>query len=211
MADIKEIQKQILESDDFVLEQVKKIHYGYGLKSVIRYMVDREEEIATESVAEHVYGMFLLAEYFLPLEDPEKKLNWAKIQKMIMYHDFDEIETGDVVSYLKTDEQREHEAEMMKSVVTKLPDHLQESFAQITEEYESQSTPEAKITKAIDRIEPAFQLFSENGKRVLQYQKTTLEQGRSTKVEYVRPFKYLSRFHEVIEKTMVKEGFFYQT
>jgi 5'-deoxynucleotidase YfbR-like HD superfamily hydrolase len=206
---ISAIQDRIQSSDEFVLAETKKIQYGYGLKQTIRYMIERDEVIASESVAEHVYGMFLLADYFLPLEDAEKQWDWHRVRQMILYHDFDEIETGDVVSYLKTDAQRAEEAEMMKRVIEKMPTHMQANFASVTSEYEAQATVEARFTKAIDRIEPAFQLFNANGKQVLQYQKTTLEQGRSTKVAYVKPFPYIKRFHQVIEKEMVKLGFFY--
>lgn len=210
MTNISDIQKQILESDDFVLSETKKIQYGYGLKEVIRYMVDREEEITTESVAEHVYALHLLADYFMPLEDTGKELDQIKVHTMIQYHDIDEIETGDILGYLKTDEQRAEEAKTAERVIQKLPEHMQAEILVLNKEYNAQETAESKFVKALDRIEPLFQVFTENGKKVMHLQKTTSEQSRGLKENYLKPYPYLYRFYRVIEETMEKEGFFHK-
>ena len=211
MSDISSIQKQIQESDDFVLSETKKIQYAYGLKHETRYIVDRKEELATESVAEHVYALHILADYFLPIDDSEKKLDWVKIHNMVQYHDIDEIETGDKIGYLKTDAERAAEGEAMHRVISQLPSHMQEQLQSDLEEYEELKTPEAKFTKALDRIEPLFQLYNENGKKILHLQETTAEQSRVPKEQIIKPFPYMFRFYEVLEETMEKEGFFHET
>lgn len=209
MTKISDIQKQILESDNFVLSETKKIQYTYGLKHETRYIVDRNEEVDSESVAEHVYGLHVLADYFLPIEDTEHTMDWMKVHQMVQYHDIDEIETGDKIGYLKTDEDRAKEAQAAKRVIQNFPSHLQQNLETTLEEYEAQESKEAIFTKAIDRIEPLFQLYNQNGKKILEIQQTTKEQSISLKDSFIRPFPYMYRFFEVIETTMEKEGFFH--
>ena len=48
-----------------ILEDTAKLQYLFGLKKVIRYNQGRAETDSTESVAEHVYGMHILAQYYL--------------------------------------------------------------------------------------------------------------------------------------------------
>lgn len=207
--EITDLKKKILESDEFVIEETKRIQYAYELKQVIRYAVDRKEEVQSESVAEHVYALHLLADYFLPLEDAEHELDWAKIHDMLQYHDIDEIETGDTIGYLKTDEQRAQEAEAVKRVILNFPQHLQSKIRLVIEEYEQQETKEAQLAKALDRIEPMFQQYSENGKKVMDIQKTTREQATRIKKPYLEPFPFMYRFFEVVEEDMEKKGFFH--
>ncbi len=209
MSTLETVQKRILDSDEFVLEETRKIQYAYGLKHVTRYIVDRNERILTESVAEHVYALHLLADYFLPLEDPEQKLDWQKVHDMLQYHDIDEIETGDVIGYLKTPEQKAEEAKAMIRVIGRFPEHMQSRIRDIVTEYDELETDEAKFTKALDRIEPLFQIYSKNGKQILEIQKTTREQSWNHKEPYIKTFPYLYRFLCVIEKTMEKEGYFH--
>ena len=110
------IREQILTSEDFVLSELRRIQYTYTLKHVIRYGIDRTEEYETESVAEHIYGLHVLADYFLPLEDLDSVMNQRRVHDLIQYHDIDEIETGDIVSYLKTDKDREEGKQALTTV-----------------------------------------------------------------------------------------------
>jgi len=208
LMNITETIENIIKSDEFVLSETKKIQYGYGLKRVIRYIVERNEEIATESVAEHVYALHLLADYFLPLEDQNHTMDWTKVHDMLQYHDIDEIETGDIIGYLKTDADREAEETAAEKVLASFPAHLQPKVHAINEEYNAQQSPEAKFAKALDRIEPVFQIYNDNGKKIMHLQKTTKEQAHHHKAPYVSDYPCLKRFFEVIEATMDKEGFY---
>lgn len=211
MKKIQETQNKIVTSDKFVLSETAKIQYSYGLKHVIRYVVEREEEIGTESVAEHVYALHLLADYFLPLEDSEQKMDWSKIHDMLQYHDIDEIETGDIIGYLKTESQKAEEAKAMERVILRFPEHLQGKIQKVIREYDEQITSEAKFAKALDRIEPLFQIFNQNGKKILKLQNTTRKQSWEHKEPYLKSYKYLFRFLTVIEETMENEGYFSQS
>lgn len=205
---ISEIREKILNDEQFVLDETKKLQTLYGLKSVIRYHQTRNEPIQTESVAEHVYGMQMLATYFLELEDESSSWDKEKIRNMIQLHDIDEIETGDIIGYLKTEEQVLNEHKAQERIIAKLPSHMQAIARTLLDEYDNQETQEARFTKAIDKIEPVFHLLNENGKRICRMHNQTHEQHRSIKDKYVSFFPYIKRFNEVTAKTMVDQGFF---
>ena len=193
-----------------ILEDVKKLQYLYGLKKVIRYDQDRTETDSTESVAEHVYGMHILAQYFLPFEDQKGDLDKARIYEMITLHDIDEIETGDVLGYTKTPEIRAMELNSMKLTIEKSPIHMQEAMKALAEEYEGRETIEAKFAKAIDKIEPLVQIFNEEGRRIMQKNKTTAEQSLRIKAPYVGEFPFIKLFSEVIHRELIDGGYYWR-
>lgn len=205
---IEETREKILTDDDFVLSETKKIQYLYGLKTEIRYAYVRKEEVHTESVAEHVYGMHILANYFLPLEDSEHHLDWKKIYEMITFHDIDEVETGDMIGYLKTDAIRASEAAAAMRVIDRSPEVIKHNIKAALEEYEALETAEALFVKAIDRCEPIFHLYNAAGRKILERNQTTREQSEGLKRPYVQNLPYLKRFFEVTGAAMEKEGFY---
>lgn len=52
----------------------------------------------SESDAEHVYSMLMLA-YFIIEKEKIKDLDTLKVFKMIMFHDLGEIEIGDITPF----------------------------------------------------------------------------------------------------------------
>lgn len=205
---LQEVREQILSSEDFVLSELRRIQYTYTLKHVIRYGIDRTEEYETESVAEHIYGLHVLADYFLPLEDVESTMNLRRVHDLIQYHDIDEIETGDIVSYLKTDKDREEGKQALSTVFERFPSHLQSFIRDLLAEYEAQETPEARFVKALDKMEPTFHSYTEAGKSIFQKNGQTIEQHLRIKEPYVKTYPILRRFHEVTTVHMEKDGYF---
>ena len=194
---------------EYIRNDVAKLQYLYGLKKVIRYDLSRHEEDSTESVAEHVYGMQLLAQYFLPLENPEGNWDKTRIYEMITLHDIDEIETGDVLGYTKTAETRALELESMKITIGKSPAHLQAHMHTRVEEYETRETIEAKFAKAIDKIEPLVQIFNEEGRAILQRNKTTAEQSLRIKTPYIQDFPFIKKFAETVHHALLEGGYYW--
>lgn len=189
-----------------ILDEVAKLQYFYGLKLEIRYAQDRGD--VTESVAEHIYGMHVLAPYFLELEDPSCSWDRTRIFEMITWHDMDELETGDILGYMKTDADRQREVVAMQNVIEKAPTLIREHILAITAEYEAQKTDESRFVKALDKIEPLFHLYNESGKQLLLRNKTTLQDSRKIKDSYVATFPHMKLFNEVINTTMDQEGYF---
>ncbi len=194
---------------EFIISEVKKIQYLYGLKKEIRYARERIQDDLTESVAEHVYGMHICALYFLPLENPDQTWDLRRIYEIISLHDIDEIETGDVLGYLKTDDMRAAEAQSMRLVLAKSPEHMQKQMDSLIDEYEAQETPESRFVKAIDKFEPIVHLYNELGKRILNMNKTTAEQSLNIKLPYMKDFPVIRHFTVIMQEVMVAERFFH--
>lgn len=194
---------------DHILSEVRKLQYLYGLKREIRYGQSRPVDDNTESVAEHLYGMHLLAHYFLPLENPAGDWSKERIFTMITVHDLDEIETGDTVGYLKTPEMYASERDSAERVLTSAPAHLQDHFRVHLDEYETQTTLEARFVKALDRFEPLVQIYSDFGRRVVNHLTTKASDSERIKEPYLKPFPTMYTYYRTIHEAMIEEGFFH--
>ncbi len=195
---------------EVIMEDLKRLQYLYGLKREVRYAQTRTQEDSTESVAEHVYGMHICALYFLHLENPEGNWDKTRIYEMMTLHDIDEIETGDILGYLKNDAMKAAEVDAMRIVLEKAPNNMREQMTGLINEYSARETPEAKFAKAIDKIEPMVHCYNEKGKAIFLKNKTTEKDSRSMKEPYFDDFPYITAFSEAIHSAMVNEGFFYK-
>jgi len=205
---ISEIKNKIIQEDiAFVLSEHKKLHSLYALKKEIRYERVRDTSFLTESVAEHVYGMHCLCDYFFSLDERLASADVAKIHTMIQYHDIDEVKTGDIPNYLK-DVDPNSEFTAAKEVILGLPEVMQETIATAMAEYHAQETIEAKFVKALDKVEPAFQCYDEEMKPVLQVNKISLAKGMKGKPKYLAEFPVIEHFNNVIGSQMELEGYF---
>jgi len=83
---------------------------------------------------------------------------------MMLLHDVEEIITGDIIRGDKEkqnkDEVYKRELDAFKSVISSLPDNLQEKYIALWKEYAECKTPEALLAKSIDRIEMVIQAMS---------------------------------------------------
>jgi|AntRauTorckE6833_2_1112554.scaffolds.fasta_scaffold00663_15 5'-deoxynucleotidase YfbR-like HD superfamily hydrolase len=205
---ISDIQHQILTSDTFVLEEAAKIRALYGLRDVIRYDRTREEDIYTQSVAEHTFNMQAVAQYFLALEDTSTQLDAQKIFRMITWHDIGEIESGDVLGFLKTAQDKANDAAGNKKVIAQAPAVLQPEMQTLIVEYEAQKTLEAKFVKAIDKVEVIFEICDENYRKIFKINGTTTQHYEKTKSPYVLEYPYMRRFVDVIAHSLTEQGYF---
>jgi 5'-deoxynucleotidase YfbR-like HD superfamily hydrolase len=187
---------------------VEGLKYLFRLKREIRYAQKREVSDYTESVAEHVYGMQLVAQFFITKIEEAKSVNSARVYELITIHDLDEIETGDILGYLKTPAIRMHEAEMAKKVITRAPLSLQSKFTNLIDEYNKQETLEARFVKAVDRFEPLIHLFEERGKKILHVNNTTIAQSKLVKDKYIKVFPIMYDYYVHIHERMIAEGYF---
>jgi 5'-deoxynucleotidase YfbR-like HD superfamily hydrolase len=153
--------------------------------------------------------MFVLCDYFLSLEDKEGCLRRDIISTMITFHDIDEIETGDVLGYLKTDAERDAEAAAMRRVIASVPENLKLVLLNAINEYEQQISREAKFVKALDKLEPIVHLYNEKGKRTIHTNKTTVENSYGIKIPYVTEFPYMLQFLVVTHDHLKQQGFFF--
>lgn len=107
-----------------------------------------------ESVAEHSWRITLMA-YFVSDEFPESDL--LKIMKMCLIHDLGEAFTGDIPAFEKTDKDSEKEAYVLGEWVKTLPEPFNKEMSELYQEMEEQQTLEARIYKALDKLEALIQ------------------------------------------------------
>ena len=159
------VKRELLAaSDDELIQEIRRLQYLFRHQEIIRQGLARVEPFQTQSVSEHIYNMLVLAEYFLPLEDPDAKLDQLKIHQMILWHDIGEIEAGDIPVYEKNDTQTEIESRMVETAAAKTPLSLAGSIVDTVRQYEKRESTEAQFVYALDKCEPVFELFNEKGK-----------------------------------------------
>ena len=107
-----------------------------------------------ESVAEHSWMMTLMA-FFMKDEFPEADMD--KIIRMCIIHDLGECFTGDIPTFLKTEEHENTEENLLNEWVESLPEPARNEMKDLYQEMEERQTIEAKIYKAIDSLEALIQ------------------------------------------------------
>lgn len=107
-----------------------------------------------ESVAEHSFMLAVMA-YLVKDEFPEADMD--KVIRMCLIHDFGEAVTGDIPAFEKTPKDEGVEKEAIQSLLGKLPEKQREEMAGLFREMEEMRTPEARICKALDKMEAVLQ------------------------------------------------------
>lgn len=111
-------------------------------------------ECRCESVADHSYGTAMLC---LLLLDQQPDLDSEKILKLALLHDLGECYVGDLTPFDHTDpaDKKAMETEAVKKVLGKLSAGVE--LIELWQEYESQSSAEARFVRQVDRFEMAMQ------------------------------------------------------
>ena len=107
-----------------------------------------------ESVAEHSWRIALMAMLIAP-EFPEADMN--KVIRMCLIHDLGEAFTGDIPTFYKTVADTEKEDAIFERWVQTLPPETKGEFSALLTEMNALETVEAKIYKALDKMEAVIQ------------------------------------------------------
>ena len=107
-----------------------------------------------ESVAEHSWRIALMAMLIAP-EFPQADMN--RVIRMCLIHDLGEAFTGDIPTFDKTDADAAREEALFAGWVQTLPRENREEFTALLAEMNALETPEAKICKALDKMEAVVQ------------------------------------------------------
>ena len=107
-----------------------------------------------ESVAEHSWRIALMAMLIAP-EFPEADMD--KVIRMCLIHDLGEAFTGDIPTFDKTAADTEKEDALFDRWVRTLPWETKQEFSALLAEMNALETPEAKIYKALDKMEAVIQ------------------------------------------------------
>ena len=133
-------------------EYLEILHVAERLKDTPRHCTTTKGR--TESVAEHSWRMSLMAS-LLRHEFPD--LDMDKVVNMCLIHDLGECFTGDIPTFVKTDADRAAEDALLDQWVKTLPDELSADIAALYDEMNAQETAEAKVYKALDKLEALIQ------------------------------------------------------
>ena len=133
-------------------EFLEILHVAERLKDTPRHCTTSKGR--TESVAEHSWRISLMA--FL-LKNEFADLDMDRVISMCLIHDLGECFTGDIPTFIKTDDNRRTEDSLLNQWVAALPSGVSDEMAALYDEMNAQKTPEAKVYKALDKLEALIQ------------------------------------------------------
>ncbi len=107
-----------------------------------------------ESVAEHCWRTALFA-MLIEDEFPEADIN--KVIKMCLIHDMGEAFTGDIPVFEKRDKDEDVESRVLSEWLKTLPCTIREEWELLYQEMEALESLEARIYKALDKLEALIQ------------------------------------------------------
>lgn len=107
-----------------------------------------------ESVAEHSWRLALMA-YLLKDEFPG--IDISRVIVMGLLHDLGEAVTGDIPAFEKTKKDEAVELDAIGTLLAKLPEPQRSDFSALFAEMEARETTEAKLYKALDKLEALIQ------------------------------------------------------
>ena len=149
---------------DKVIRFIKEIE---NLKSVTRTAWTKTGR--RESTAEHSWRLAML---LMVLREDFKDLDIDKAIKMSLVHDLGELYDGDISAKLQNDNDNKAEMEekAMRRMLTILTENLPENIYDLWKEYNECSTKEAKLVKAMDKLETIVQHNQGNNPEDFDYE-----------------------------------------
>lgn len=133
-------------------EYLEILHVAEKLKDTPRHCTTSQGR--TESVAEHSWRVSLMA-FLLRREFPDVDMD--RVVDMCLIHDLGECFTGDIPTFVKTDSDRSVEDSLLDQWVSSLPEEVASDLKSLYAEMDAQETKEAKIYKAMDKLEALIQ------------------------------------------------------
>lgn len=109
-----------------------------------------------ESTAEHSWRLAMLAG-LMAGEFPD--LDRDKVLMLCLIHDLGELYEGDISAVLEPDQSQKYEVEhrAVTRLFSMLPTELEKKYLDLWEEYETVSSKEARLVKALDKAETIIQ------------------------------------------------------
>lgn len=122
------------------------------LKSVPRHCVTADGVV--ENVVAHSWRTAVMA-YLM--KDELEDIDTDKVIRMCLLHDIGEAVTGDIPTFEKTEEHEEVEKQAVDELLKSLPGPLYQEITALFEEMDAQETKEARVYKALDKLEAVIQ------------------------------------------------------
>ena len=128
------------------------MHVAERLKQIERHSWSSSGR--RESVAEHSWRIALMAAF---MRDEFSDVDMDRVIEMCLIHDLGECFTGDIPSFLKTEADERQEESLLDEWVRSLPEPYAVRLHGLFAEMEALQTKEAKIYKALDKMEAVLQ------------------------------------------------------
>lgn len=139
-----------------------------------------------ETVAAHSWRLALLSMLVAP-QFPE--LDMDKVLRMCVLHDIGEAVTGDIPAFLKTETHEQGELDAVSGLLARLDEPLKAAWGALFAEMEARESREARLYKALDRLEAVIQ---HNEADLSTWLPLEYDLQRTYGQEDVKPFPYLS-------------------
>ena len=120
------------------------------LKTTPRHCWTQEDR--RESVADHSWRIALMA-MLLSGEEEFRGLDMNRVIRMCLIHDLGESFTGDIPAFKKTEEDAGTEDSLFDRWVASFPEAQKKEWQALLAEMERLETKEAKLYKALDKLE----------------------------------------------------------
>ena len=180
-----------------VRDYLNILHVAEKLKDTPRHCTTSEGR--TESVAEHSWRISLMA--FL-LRSEFSEADTDKIIKMCLIHDLGECFTGDIPTFIKTDNDRDVEDSLLNQWLRSLPEEISKEMMSLYEEMDAQKTIESKIYKALDKLEA---LIQHNESPLETWSENEYELNKTYAFDTVAFSDWLTELRKaILEDTLVK-------
>lgn len=193
------IAKRVSQLVDF-LREIEK------LQRVVR-IIDYPDG-SQENTAEHTWHVTMFVMLLGTEVDP--KADMARMLKMALIHDLVEIYAGD--TYMFDDKAREdkqaRELKAARKLFAQLPPDREQEFWELFEEFEELKTPEAKIVKSFDYIQPLMLNVIHNG-ATWQKRKLTAKMNDDKKRPVMIHNKKVLEIYDALHKEARKRRLFF--
>ena len=107
-----------------------------------------------ETVAAHSWRLAVMA---LLLRDEVPRVDMDRVLRMCLVHDIGEAVTGDIPSFDKTADDEETERRAVAGLLATLPEPQRGELSALFAEMDALETPEARVYKALDKLEVVIQ------------------------------------------------------
>ena len=173
------------------------LHTAERLKDTLRHSTTSGGR--PESVAEHSWRVSLMA-LLLRHEFPGADMD--RVVRMCLIHDLGECFTGDIPAFEKTQGDQAREDRLLAEWVAALPPELSRDFADLYREMEAQETIEAKLYKALDKLEA---LIQHNESPIATWEPHEYDLNKTYAFDIVAFSDWLTALRqEILKETLVK-------
>lgn len=151
-----ELKTRLEKQMSFLLELDK-------MKNIYRQTYVLHED-RHENDAEHSWHLALLV--IILAEYANEPVDLKTVMETVLIHDIVEIDAGDTYAYddLGNATKAEREQKAADRLYGLLPEEQGKRLRRLWEEFEAQSTPEARFAAALDRIQPLTLNYTKKGK-----------------------------------------------